>query len=293
MFKDQSLFAILEEGKSNRITRIEVTRDSQKDIYNLFGKAYETFNKSKQAISFDGCYKPDMNEVLSIKDFKISDEIIEAIKNPIGVRAFVPEFNNPPIIKALFIGKRNKKTEGITIAFQRFRKEQYISRKGLNLFHDSNTFDRDKRYGICINDIVDCIFEDGNLKFQSYNYARQIFDLSEYYREATDSDVEDFISNIKIQIEDTNIFKVNADSWVRRKIALISDSGIFEKYSPKQIKERASNIGIKISTSQSKIKLPNDKKELKNILKFLDDEIYKGIFSEQILQTNSKRRAEI
>ena len=71
----------------------------------------------------------------------------------------------------------------------------------MNLFHDQNTFDRDKRYGLTINELVDCIFEDNNLVFNSYYFARQIFDLSEYYREATDTDVEAFINNPKFKLK--------------------------------------------------------------------------------------------
>lgn len=296
MFKDKSLFAILDQVETGQISRIELTKDTQSDICSLFSDSYNALVHNKNHIPFKGTYKPDKEEILFIPDFVMQETIISAIKNPIGVSAFQPNLKNLTEIKALFVGKKTvSKGKGakFTIAFQRFRKDQYISRKGINLYHDKDTFDRDKRYGIAIIDIVDCVYDDKSLIFNSYYFARQIFDLSEYYRIATDTDVETFINNPKIQIDDSVTFKLHADSWVRRKIALIDDSGIFNQYTVKQINYKAKSIGMTLSVKKNKLNLPSDKKELKNILKFLDDEIYKGIFSDELLQTNSKRKAEI
>lgn len=295
MFKYKSLFVIIGLGKTDEVARIELTKDTQKDVCQLFENAYNELVKNKTSINFTGTYKPDKDENLTISDFSMDTFILDAIKDPIGVKAFVPNLKNLPDIKALFVGEsisKKGKNDKFIIAFQRFRKDQYINRKGLNLFHNQNTFDKDKRYGLTINELVDCIFEDDKLMFNSYYFARQIFDLSEYYREATDTDVDAFINNPKIQVEDSATFKLYADSWVRRKIALIDDSGIFNKYTVKQISDKAKSIGMTILVKNNKINLPRGKKELKNALKFLDDEIYKGIFSDELLQTNSKRKAE-
>lgn len=296
MFKEQSLFVIVENNDIGlQIFRVEMEKEVQKEICNFLSFGASELNEDKEYIKFNGSYKPETNEILIIKGFSFDLRIIEAIKNPIGVAAFIPNKSNPPKIKAVFIGKYSVKNseEQYTIAFQRFRKDQYIAKVGINIFHDANTFVQEKRFGICITDTVDCIIVNDELRFTSFYYARQIFDLSNYYREATDTDIENFINNKKINVENASVFKDNADSMVRRKIALISDSGIFLKYTVKQIKERAKGFGLHISTVKDKLSLPNDKRELKTILKFLDDEIYRGIFSEEILQTNSKRRAEI
>ena len=296
MFKNQSLFVLVDaDGGKLKILRVETTKEAQTEVCDLLNSTLNVYERGKDSIEFNGSYKPEQNEILVIKEFDMDKHIIEAVKNPIGIAMFVPDSNNPPTIKAFFMGEYTKKSneEKYIIAFQKFRKEQYITRKGLNLFHDANTFSQEKRFGICITDTLDCVVINNELRFTSFYYARQIFDLSEYYREATDSDVDEFINHSKINVENADVFKSNADSWVRRKVALISDSGIFSKYSPKQIKEKAKNFGLVISTTKNKLSLPNNKKELKVILKFLDNEIYKGVFSEEILQTNSKRKAEI
>lgn len=296
MFKDKSLFVLLVSGNSDEVARIELTKGTQKNVCELFDIAYNDLTQNKTAIAFTGTYNPEATEILAIKDFNIDGIILDAINNPIGIREFIPDLTNLPEIKALFVGKKiskKGKSDKYIIAFQRFRKDQYINRKGVNLFHNQNTFEMDKRYGLTINKMVDCAFDEKGLTFCSYYFARQIFDLSEYYRIATDSDVETFINNPKIQIENRAIFMLHADSWVRRKIALIDDSGIFEKFTVKDIKAKAKIIGMSLSIIKNKINIPSDKKELKNVLKFLDEEIYKGTFSDELYQTNSKRIAEI
>ena len=80
-----------------------------------------------------------------------------------------------------------------------------------------------------------------------------------------------------------------ANTWIRRKIAMINDSKVLENYSASQIKTLASKVDIKIDVENRKIKLPNDKENIKIILGFLDEEAYKGPFSKNTYLANSKR----
>ena len=81
-----------------------------------------------------------------------------------------------------------------------------------------------------------------------------------------------------------------ADSWIRRKIAMINDSKVLEKFSVADIVKRAAKVGVKIAANGGKIVLPNDKKLVKVILGFLDEEAYKGPFSKNTYLANSKRQ---
>ena len=54
----------------------------------------------------------------------------------------------------------------------------------------------------------------------------------------------------------------------------------------------AQKNGVNISILDGHIVLPVDKKERHIVLGFLDEEVYKGAFSETVFQTNSKRKAK-
>lgn len=284
---------IILNEKCNISTRLlEVDAITQKAICKTFSDSSVLLDK--QVIPFDGCYKPNNDEVLSIGDFHLAKDITDAIRNPLGLQSFIYSKEKEPDIRAIFIGERTEveNTEIFNIAFQRFRKEQYLSTKKFSLFFDKNTFIFENRWGIGITNTVDCFFTQMELRFSSYFYARQIFDLNEYYRSATDSEVQSFSEMELLSIADKKEFQLMADTWIRRKIAIINDSGVLRNNKASKIKKLAKNCGLEITVENGKIVIPADKKKLKEILGFLDEEVYKGVFTEDTYITNSKRKMQ-
>lgn len=216
---------------------------------------------------------------------------MDAIRDPLGAAAFDKENDEFPEIKAIFVGERTQtgETEKFSVAFQRFRKEQYISTRWYNLFFENNTFFQEKRFGISISDTIDCYYTDGELQFTSFYFARQVFDLSDYYRSATDVEVNSFVKSEKLSIEDSVAFRGMANTWIRRKIAMINDSQVLVNYTASEIKMLAAESGIDIDIKEEAIVIPNDKEKVKVILGFLDEAAYKGPFSQKTYLANSKR----
>lgn len=291
MFENSSVM-IIKSGFPLEIFRLEVDADTQKSICNVFSEATADLTSAKTKVVFDGSYKPLDDEYLSIENFQLADEIKDAIRNPIGVTKYQKINGTFPEIKAIFVGERieAKDTEKFIVAFQRFKKEQYISTNFFNLFFDQETFRREKNFGISISENIDCLFTETELQFTSFYYARQIFDLSDYYRSATDQEVESFTSSDRLSIEDSVSFKAMANTWIRRKIAMINDSEVLTNYTAAKIKSLAKTVGIDVSVENKKIVIPNDKEKVKIILGFLDEEAYKGPFSQNTYLANSKRQ---
>lgn len=294
MFKNSSIMLLLNDENENPVQLLEVDKTTQDAIAKSFAEAAMPLLSGKQIVPFDGSYKPNDDEGLSICNFHLPEAITDAIRNPLGLQTFVYNKNSEPDIKAIFIGIRTEanNTEVFTVAFQRFRKEQYLSNKKFSLFFENNTFKIENRWGIGITDMVDCVFTQSELRFSSYYYARQIFDLSEYYRSATDSEVRNFSSLELLSIADKDQFQSMADTWIRRKIAAINDSGVLKNNTAAKIKRLAQNCGLEIIVENEKLIIPADKKKLKEILGFLDDEVYKGAFTEETYITNSKRKVQ-
>ena len=88
------------------------------------------------------------------------------------------------------------------------------------------------------------------------------------------------------------MYKAMADTWIRRKIAVINDSGVLQNTTIGKIKKLARQSGLDITTAKGKLEIPADKKKLKEILGFLDNEVYKGSFSKETYTTNSKRKTQ-
>lgn len=291
MFEESSVMVLVSDKDGARVYKLEMEKDVQAAICETFSSAADLLVGEKEKVIFDGSYKPLEDEYLAIRNFQMQAEIKEAVQNPMGVAGYQLD-ETISDTKAVFVGEmmeKNGKKE-VRIAFQMFRNDQYITTKRINLFFENNTFVREKRFGIGISKKIDCFFDNEELMFDSYHFTRQIFDLSDYYRSATDQEVSRFVKNDKLFFEKAETFQSATDTWVRRKIALINDSGVLERYKPEKIKTLAKASGIKIFTQDNQIIIPSDKKQMKVILSFLDEEAYKGPFSNDTYLTNSKRK---
>lgn len=291
MFENCSVMISKARTKDGEILRLELAAKTQKAICEAFASAKLDLINDKTRVPFDGSYKPHNDEFLAIESFQLPDEIMDAIRDSLGVAAFDKENDEFPEIKAIFVGERTQtgETEKFSVAFQRFRKEQYISTRWYNLFFENNTFFQEKRFGISISDTIDCYYTDGELQFTSFYFARQVFDLSDYYRLATDVEVDSFAKSEKLSIEDSVAFRGMANTWIRRKIAMINDSQVLVNYTASEIKMLAAESGIDIDIKEEAIVIPDDKEKVKVILGFLDEEACKGPFSQKTYLANSKR----
>lgn len=293
MFEKCSIMVLCADDQQS-VRRIEIDADTQETICKLFEEATHDLTSEKEKVEFDGSYKPDQDEFLCISNFQLSDDIKDAIRDPLGVTAYEKVDGEYPAIKAVFVGVRteDKETEKFIVAFQRFRKEQYISAQNINLFWSKNSFRREKEFGLSISDTIDCCYSDEDLLFISFFFARQVFDLSGYYRSATNQEVASFSSNEILNIENADAFEAMANTSIRRKIAMINDSGVLQSFSAIEIKRLAQKAGIDLTVKNKQIVIPNDKEQVKVILGFLDEEAYKGPFSQNTFLANSKRKIQ-
>ncbi len=287
MFENASVLVMLQDKEKIEVCKMETDRKTQEALCQSYAEACHMMLDGTEHISFDGHYSPSEDETLCVHNFTLDEVIREAVETPAGIASFVPNEANKDKIKAVFIGEV---CDGrMVIAFQKIKKEQYLSVKGINLFFDNKTFVQEKRFGISISDEIDCIYEDGKLLFKSFFRARQIFNLMEYYREATQGEVERFARMEELAMDNAEIFIGQADSRIRKKIASIIDSGVLEKFSARDIQRMGKQTGIEIAVRNKKVVIPADKKKMKIILGFLDEEVYKGLFSNATYITNSKR----
>lgn len=95
-----------------------------------------------------------------------------------------------------------------------------------------------------------------------------MFDLSEYYKVATDADVLEFLQVDVMQSVEPDSFIALADSWVRRKISLVQQSGILQNIPLNEMKAVATEFGIPFITTDENgaevICIPDNKSDLKS-----------------------------
>ncbi|AKH39464.1 hypothetical protein AAW31_04840 [Nitrosomonas communis] len=161
------------------------------------------------------------------------------------------------------------------------------------MFHSLNVYRKIEGIGLTIDNKLTAIIRNGALKFHSFHLLRQIFDVSEYYKEATDVDIQQFANMACVSVTNTANLVSISDTWIRRKLWLISQSQILQKVPVYDIKAVAAEFNISLDTKMEngseKIEIPDTKKELKTLLRFLDEDYYKSPLLQNRYLTNSKR----
>lgn len=289
-----SLFALTNDP-AKRVVRFKLTEEVQADLSAFILEQNATFDAViDEQIEFDGKYKPDIGEALYINNYDDIDNLEASIRNPLGIEEIIPCNNFFTNIKALFSGGEVE-GGGIRVMIQYFDKRKIISTNGLSIFHSGDVYKKIEGIGISLDTKLSATLQDGKLTFFSFHLLRQIFDLSEYYKEATNDDITDFAAMAIFKVHDIEQLINIADSWIRRKISLVQQSEILNNVPLNQMKAVALEFNIPFQTvtedGNEMIQLPSEKPDLKKLLRFLDEDYYRSPLSNTNFVTNSKREA--
>jgi hypothetical protein len=276
-----------------RVVRIPLSQQLSGEIDAVFQAQFAAFmNGIGETIPFDGRYKPDPGELLAIENYQDVDNMAGAVANPLGVDQFDPATHPLQSIRALFSGLPMD-GGGFRILIQLFESRRLVATKGVTLFFTGNTFQKMTDAGLALDTKLLAVLEGATLKFQSFHFLSRALDVGEHYNEATNEDMAAFAGHEKLQVDNMQMFLANASSQVRRKIALIKQSGVLDNYTTEQIVATAQTFNVGVQTSaEGKIVLPTNPTQLKRLLRFLDEDYYESPLSQTRFLSNSKRVAD-
>lgn len=280
-----NLFALVAD-EENPVRRIPLSGNLQSEITDLFIEQKNSFYTDQQKVDFSGSYNAQEGEVFTIQNYQVDERIIDAIGNPLKFDILNLREATHRIV-ALFAGQWSDEEK--FICFQVFDSRKLIS-KGVTILNSGDTYTKLKDPGLTLQDKLTALFEDGEVLFYSYHNTRRFLDLSHYYKEATDTDLEDFASHDSLYVDDKEAFMRNADSMVRKKVALLQRNKVLGSVSVKDIKNSAKDYGLEIGTKNgNQLVIPAEKKELKDLLRFLDEDYFTTVLTKRKCLTNSKQ----
>lgn len=282
---------LLIDSETSPILRLDLTHSVSQAARELFLNAAEDFERGiEELIVFDPGYQLQDGECFVIKNFDIGEELNSVCKQPISAdRLNKDKLADLPIKSIVgydFSGSSKR------IFFQNFDSRRVlIPGRAFAVFAaaDSSTFRQLEEPVVLLNAQLAAIWENGNLKFKNFNNTKKIFDLTGYFAEATDEQINDFVVHKLISCDDKNVLIKNCTSWSRKKIALILHGGRLDSMTAKSVKKAAQLVDYEVPMSGDKIRLPTDKKELKALLQFLDEDLYLGPISHRRLLSSGKR----
>lgn len=286
-----NLFALMDVAGA-RLIRFPLSVDLSADISTVFNDQHtEFFRGVDTIIPFDGRYTPEEGELLEIPDFADVDGLLAAVANPLSVDQYDPNTHSLDLVRAIFTGIEVAGVPRVLV--QIFERRRLIARAGLMLFFANNQFQKMSESGLSLDTKLLAVLEGTNLKFQSFHFAKRVFDLSEYFREATNEEVATFAGHEKLAVQDVQVFLAAAGPQIRKKISLIRQSAVLENYSTDQIVAVAASMQFPLALSDDgRIIVPDNNTELRKLLRFLDEDYYESPLSNTRFISNSKRKAD-
>lgn len=295
------LFAITDSEIPTRIIKIDIDAPAQTVVENLFRTQRSEFiNEDIEEIDFCASYNVQDGEIFSINPFDDEIGIINAIERPDAVPVWDPDDVSVHYFKALFTGEPTSNGNPTQVWLQCFDRRQIINNEK-SFFQivtqPGNRFSVSTRPGFSLSDRLTAILVGDKLLFKSFFMLRRFFNMEEYFNEATREDLDNFIGNDIFHVENAEDFMTFADSAIKKKVSLIISSGILNDQPIENLIECAQKIGYQLGITNvngdNKITMPNSKREVKQLLYFLDQGYFNSIITNELMLTNSKRPIRI
>lgn len=282
------LLALCGEKHDLEIREVPLSGPVQQDVVSAFLRQEEVFRGAEEK-PFDENWLNDGDEIETTpipKDVSVFDRIL----NLADIELEPIDTNNLEKVRGLAIKVGGQGKERILV--QLFAKSQSLSREGLvALFVENGIYTRLKSSTFCLADKLVCIVEDGLIKFPSLHNLSRVIDTSAIFSVATDKDVKSFaeIHTNLFEISDVSQFVSCASQNARKYMMSIAKSGVLQHHTAQILKDKATKTHLSVELRNGKIIMPNKRKDITELMRFLNDGRYIGPISGDTLITNSKR----
>ncbi|MFI8742940.1 Kiwa anti-phage protein KwaB-like domain-containing protein [Stutzerimonas zhaodongensis] len=296
MLEHLHLVALLKERKHITLRRIPLVAELQAMLTEKWQRQLDDFLLEAQEIDFDPGYTPEAHERFRLEDFALPEVV--AAEHSDSVRHLEPidmQGAEPSQIKAI-LGFARQDDGSEVLLIQSFSKSHIIN-PGQFLFFNRNNFESSETPALSLSDHLTAVYYPAQQKllFRNYRVANTIFNLADFYKEATEDDIKAILAHGKLAPVNVDAIAKGASQWFCKRFALLKDSEILDQYTVAQIINHSNgydlDIQIDVTTGQDRIVFPAEKAPAKKLLQFLNEELFRGAITERLFETNSKRIA--
>ena len=276
--------------KDNTVKYINLSEDIVDEVKDIFLQGgNELKPEGIEEDKFDGNMISRDGENIMYVEYNLPEDFNRIPNNQADISIFDIADDIP---KSIFYYDESK------FYFQVFNKKNLLKRKMiLRMKEYGNEFEKMDDSAFIIGNNVHLIFENGRLYFQNYTVANQIFSLTDYVVEATAEEIKSFEKTEGIDVSADAITNV-ANVKTRRLIKSLSNTeniAVFMRKSTKVKKGLLDSYGVKAKiNSNNELELPTDNvAELNRALQFLNEDMFKGIITDGMYISNSKKSYQL
>ena len=234
---------------------------------------------------FDGNMLIREGENIAYVNFSLPNSFSNIPNNQADIPAYDIENDFP---KSIFYYDDGK------FYFQLFNRKNLLQRKTVLRKETGNTFTKMNESAFIIEDKIHALYDDGKLYFKSYNNANLIFSLENFVIEATNEEINAFERKDGINVDAERIKNI-ANVKTRRLIKLLSNTDNIQIFKNKTTRTknkllRDYNINVQINENGDLMLPTNNVASLNRALEFLNEDIFKGVITNRIYRSNSKKK---
>jgi hypothetical protein len=295
-----TFFAGVSSGEEIVPERISLDRSLQAELTELFEKqATEFLSDDMETVGFNAKenYRLEREQIYVLRGIALPVSFSEAALKPHQTESFTLNAQKSPRVATIFATEVSGKNVN-RVLFQQFRSPQLLHRR-LALFFSAGTFNRISHDGLSLANELAAIWQSESLYFRSFAVVSRFFGLEEYKPKASIAEISEFIDHDQFYFDDkdakASVFQIiEQDDYLRRRVASIVSSEALGLIKPVTAKNKASIFGIDIEirrpNGKSQIALPTTKKDLKSVVKFLNEEYFHGELTDRLYEANSLRQ---
>ena len=270
----------------NTVKYISLKEDIITEVRNLFINGGATLKPENiEEDIFDGNIVSRNGENITYVNYDLPNDFTRIPDNQADMSEYDINEDTP---KSIFYYDNGK------FYFQAFNKRNMLQRKMVLQFEYGNGFAKMNDSAFIVENKVHAIYEEGKLYFQSYTIANQIFSLIDFVTEATNTEIELFGETDGIDASTENIKHI-ANIKTRRLIKLLSSTDNIATFMRKASRTRTSllkkyGINAQINENNELVLPTNNVVELNRTLEFLNEDIFRGVITDSLYRSNSKKK---
>ena len=292
MFKDFQLVAITKHGKQTRLLHISVLKDLQYEFKQTWEDHLDAFPDEK--VEFDPGYKLEEDECFVMKKFNLPDWLSgisrENINNLDGL-GDINQHEDKFSIKGI-VGFAQDESGKELLLFQNFIPSHVIN-PGRFLFWERDTYKTNKSPGLTLENRLIAVYitEERKLMFSDFSKINKVIPLIIYYKEAWEPEIRQILQHQNLAPINIDKLAKDPSKLFRTQFAILRDSKVLDEYSVEDIEKSARECKFDIQIEEGKIIFPENKKDARKLLIFLNEGRYQGPITHKTYETNSKREA--
>ena len=291
MISDIHLVAVVRKHKHSILLRIPLHKSLQDHLVERWNSESQSLIHKFEQIDFIVGYKLERHQCFRFLNFNTPRWISEISSHTITTLDEIG--SRPELYKSIqgVVASTRTDFNRNLLLFQDLSRSKVID-PGNFLRFVGNSVTITEHPGILLDRDISGVYlpQDKTLLFRHFRSLNSFLPIFEHYRKESEQEIRSLFEHSILVTNEPDRWIKDSNQWFRTRFLLLRNSGILDRYSADQIKTRAIGYGVSIRVVNERIEFPSDYESAKKLLKFLNEEYFKGAITDTIYETNSKTK---